>query len=102
MSAITSPAIGCASSMKFSFEIATEPTIHVAVAITIVVLSLTTLAMISIVLGNSTIIIYCMTALTLILWLVLVIYSLVPHTAMAPTATALPPPPLSTAKSKAT
>jgi hypothetical protein len=54
--------------MKFSFkENATEPTVHTAVAITIVTSSSTALAAISIILGNPTISIYFATILVLIL-----------------------------------
>jgi hypothetical protein len=86
--------------MKFSFEIATEPTIHLAVNITIVALSSTALAGISILLGNSSISIYCAAILMLIIWLVLIIHLPVTKAVRVSTAPTLLPPPLSTTKSK--
>jgi hypothetical protein len=87
--------------MKIYFEIATEPTIHAAIAITIVVLSLTALTAIYIILGNPTVSIYCTTILVLILWLMLILHLPVANAVRAPTVATPPPPPISTAKSKA-
>jgi hypothetical protein len=96
-SEITSPTFVCASGIKFSFKIATEPTIHAAVAITIITLSSTALAAISIILSNPTISIYCATILVLIFWLVLIVHLPVTNAVRVPTALTLLPPPIATA-----
>ncbi len=79
--------------MKFSFKIATEPTVHAAAAITIVTLSSTAMAAISIILGNPIIIIYCVSILTLILWLVLIVHFIIAKAVRAPIAPTPQPPP---------
>ncbi len=99
-SEITSPTFVCASGMKISFKIATELTVHVVIAITIITSSLTALAMISIILGNPTISIYCAIVLALILWLVLIVHFPIANTVRMPTALTPPPPPISTAELK--
>jgi hypothetical protein len=92
--------------MKFSFKIATEPTIHMAIAITMLFchrqLLLQYPLSLAIPPGDPTISIYCATVLALFLWLVLAIHCPVLNAAKMPTATTPPPPPLSTAKLKTT
>jgi hypothetical protein len=58
--------------MKFAFEIKTEPTLHTAVVIAVVVTSSGDLATIGVSLANPSIATYCITILALVIWLALV------------------------------
>ena len=57
--------------MKFSFKIKTEPTLHVAVVIAVVVTSFSALATITVSLANPSVATYCVTVLALVIWLAL-------------------------------
>ncbi len=57
--------------MKYVFEIATEPTLHAAILIIIVILSSFAFTIIAIRSGDPRVGIFCATVLNLILWLVL-------------------------------
>jgi hypothetical protein len=57
--------------MKFAFEIKTEPTLHVAVVIAVVVTFSGALATITVSLANPSVATYCITILALVIWLAL-------------------------------
>jgi hypothetical protein len=55
--------------MKFKFKIKTEPALHTAVVIAVVVTSSSALATIMVSLANPSVATYCVTILTLIIWI---------------------------------
>jgi len=55
--------------MKFAFEIKTEPTLHVAVIVTVTFASSGALAAIAVSLDNPTVAIYLASILTTIIWI---------------------------------
>ena len=55
--------------MKFAFEIKTEPTLHVAVIVTVTFASSGALATITVSLDNPTVAIYLASILTTIIWI---------------------------------
>jgi hypothetical protein len=55
--------------MKFAFEINTEPALHTAVLIAVIVTSSSALATIAVSLANPSIATYCITILALIIWI---------------------------------
>jgi hypothetical protein len=57
--------------MKFAFKIKTEPTLHVAVVIAVIVTSSGALAMIAVSLANLSVATYCVTVFALVIWLAL-------------------------------
>jgi hypothetical protein len=58
--------------MKYAFEIKTEPTLHAAVVIAVVLTSSGALATIAVSLDNPSVAIYCVTVLALIIWIALI------------------------------
>jgi hypothetical protein len=58
--------------MKYIFEIKTEPTLHAAVVISVVVASSGALAMITVSLDSLSFAIYCVIFFTLIVWIALI------------------------------
>jgi hypothetical protein len=57
--------------MKYILEIKTEPTLHVAVVISLVVTSSGALATIAVSLESPSVAIYCVTVFALIIWIAL-------------------------------
>ncbi len=57
--------------MKYNFEIKTEPTLHTAVVISVVVTFPDALAMIAVSLDSPFVAIYCVTIFALIIWIAL-------------------------------
>jgi hypothetical protein len=62
------PLPSCAG-MKYIFKIKTEPTLHAAVVISIIVTSSSALATIAVSLNSPSVAIYCVTVFALIIWI---------------------------------